>query len=379
MSTITKKPNGDYYARWRDSDGQQRAMTFRKKDGKRKRDAEIFLASVTVDTLSGRYVDPRAGKQTVGVYVADWATRQAWRSSTRASRETVISSQILPTFGSKPLSSIRPSHVEAWVAGMAAQGLSPSTVGTYFRTFAQIMLSARRDKLIGESPCEGVKLPRAERGPSIVRVLSTDDVARIAAEVPEKYRALVIVSAALGLRQGEACGLTVDRIDFLGRRVTIDRQVVTGKRAEEAEFGPTKTPSSTRTIALPSSVANVLSAHIAKFSKSDDRERLVFTTQDGGMIQRQTWHAAFSTAAKRAGIPASSHDLRHHAASLLISAGCSPRAVASFLGHKNAAETLNTYAHLWPSDEGRIVAAIDAALGGNVREVCADDSGEEVV
>ena len=50
-----------------------------------------------------------------------------------------------------------------------------------------------------------------------------------------------------------------------------------------------------------------------------------------------------------------------------------------FLGHRNAAETLNTYAHLWPSDEGRIVAAIDEALGGNVCEVCADDLREEVI
>ena len=98
----------------------------------------------------------------------------------------------------------------------------------------------------------------------------------------------------------------------------------------------------------------------------------MFTTSDGGMISRQTWHGAFSAAAKRAGIGASSHDLRHHAASLLISAGCSPRAVASFLGHKNATETLNTYAHLWPSDEGRIVAAIDDVLRGSVREVCAN-------
>ncbi|MGI9624068.1 MAG: hypothetical protein ACR2PK_14630, partial [Acidimicrobiales bacterium] len=32
---------------------------------------------------------------------------------------------------------------------------------------------------------------------------------------------------------------------------------------------------------------------------------------------------------------------------------------------------LNTDAHLWPSDEGRIVAAIDGALSRGVREMCA--------
>ena len=87
------------------------------------------------------------------------------------------------------------------------------------------------------------------------------------------------------------------------------------------------------------------------------------------MLSRQTWHRAFSTAADRLGIDASSHDLRHHAASLLIAAGCSPRAVASFLGHKNPAETLNTYSHLWPNDEDRITAAIDAGLRKDVHGV----------
>jgi hypothetical protein len=50
--------------------------------------------------------------------------------------------------------------------------------------------------------------------------------------------------------------------------------------------------------------------------------------------------------------------------------------VASFLGHKHAAETLNTYAHLWPSDEGRIVAAIDEALAGDVHGMCTDGATE---
>jgi hypothetical protein len=36
------------------------------------------------------------------------------------------------------------------------------------------------------------------------------------------------------------------------------------------------------------------------------------------------------------------------------------KSVQDFLGHATAAETLNTYAHLWPGDEDRIRAAIDS-------------------
>ena len=59
---------------------------------------------------------------------------------------------------------------------------------------------------------------------------------------------------------------------------------------------------------------------------------------------------------------ATSHALRHYAVSLLISDGCSVKAVQEFLGHANAAETLNTYAKLWPSDDAKIRASIDIAM-----------------
>ena len=53
----------------------------------------------------------------------------------------------------------------------------------------------------------------------------------------------------------------------------------------------------------------------------------------------------------------------HAFASMLISAGCSVKAVSRALGHSSAATTLNLYSHLWPGDEDRIRDAVDLALG----------------
>lgn len=66
------------------------------------------------------------------------------------------------------------------------------------------------------------------------------------------------------------------------------------------------------------------------------------------------------------------HELRHFHASMLISAGLSMIAVAERLGHQDSAETLRTYAHLWPSDESRARRAVAAGLwpaAGNVIEL----------
>jgi integrase len=79
---------------------------------------------------------------------------------------------------------------------------------------AAVMRAARRDRLIYESPCDGVRLSRSDRSGSALVPLTSDQVRAIAATVPERYRALVLASAGLGLGQGEACGLVVDRVDF---------------------------------------------------------------------------------------------------------------------------------------------------------------------
>ena len=69
----------------------------------------------------------------------------------------------------------------------------------------------------------------------------------------------------------------------------------------------------------------------------------------------------FKPAVESAGLPAgvTSHDLRHHYASVLLAAGESVVAVAERLGHENATLVLKTYGHLMPDSEDRTRPAID--------------------
>ncbi|GIW16006.1 MAG: hypothetical protein KatS3mg063_1859 [Tepidiforma sp.] len=54
-----------------------------------------------------------------------------------------------------------------------------------------------------------------------------------------------------------------------------------------------------------------------------------------------TWWSGF---AKRAGVDARLHDLRHTAATLMAAAGVPPRVLAEMLGHARASFTLDVYA-----------------------------------
>jgi integrase len=353
--SISKLPAGGYQARWRDADGKQRARRF-----DLKKDADAYLASVSVDMSHGTYIAPDAGRELVKDYARRWADGQPWRQSSRDRTMHVIESQIVPTFGSTKLRGVRSSTVQAWVGKMSTDGLAASTVESYFRVMAAVMRAAKRDRLIHESPCDGVRLPRAEGTTSALVPLTTEQVHALAAAVPDHYRALIITAAGLGLRQGEACGLTVDRVDFLRRKVRIDRQLITLNEGA-AKFGPTKTASSNRVLTLPAVVGDALAAHLAKYPPGE--HGLIFTSGSGAPLRRSTWQAAFARAARDTKVDASTHDLRHHCASLLIAAGCSVTAVQHFLGHKNASETLDTYSHLWPDNEDKIRAAIDAGFG----------------
>lgn len=71
-------------------------------------------------------------------------------------------------------------------------------------------------------------------------------------------------------------------------------------------------------------------------------------------------------AAKRVGLTTETgtgaHALRHYYASLLIRYGESVKTVQGRLGHKSAAETLDTYGHMWEDSDDRTRAAVDSVL-----------------
>ncbi len=77
----------------------------------------------------------------------------------------------------------------------------------------------------------------------------------------------------------------------------------------------------------------------------------------------------------RAGLSkVSSHDLRHHYASLLIRHGESVKTVQARLGHASAIETLNTYGHLWPDADDRTREAVERAFENNSRPTAASEA-----
>lgn len=67
---------------------------------------------------------------------------------------------------------------------------------------------------------------------------------------------------------------------------------------------------------------------------------------------------------KKAGLPDGFrfHDLRHTAATLLMSAGVHPKVVSERMGHATVSITLDTYSHVLPSLQDEAALAMDDIL-----------------
>src|SRR5439155_4685778 len=115
-----------------------------------------------------------------------------------------------------------------------------------------------------------------------------------------------------------ATGLTVDRLNLLGRSLTVDRQLLPAPPGDLA-FGPPKTTRSFRTVPLADVAVDELAAHLT--AQGSGQEGLVLHL-DVGPISRQRFGHVWRAVREKAGLPtARFHDTRHTFASTLLSGG----------------------------------------------------------
>lgn len=356
--------------RWRDPDrrgkGKRWQVKYRvdgaEKDGGTydvKAVAQRRLVELEAAVQRGQWVDP-TDQTTVTELVRMHQRTRHLRAGTAERRESLIRTHLDgTTFGGRRAAAVRPSEAQAWATDRA-RVLAPSTLRLLVGVVRGAFAAAVADRLVGGDPFARVRLPR-ERSSRIVP-LTVAQVAELAETVGPRYRALVLVQAACGLRLGELLALRVQDVDFLRRTLRVEHQI---DRVTLARVAP-KTPRSRRTVPLPVPAADALASHLAEYPAAADG--LVFHTSTGRPLGHEQYAGrVFRVTARRLGLPegTSTHDLRHHFASVLLAAGQSVVAVAELLGHENATLVLTTYGHLLPGGDDVARRAVDAAWTAN--------------
>ncbi len=345
----SKRPTG-WLGRYYDADGKERTKMHRTRTAAVRWEREQKVA-----TERGGAVDHR-NKETVTQACRRYAATRPHKPRTARRVAGMIDNHIAPTpLGDRRLTTVRPSEVQAWATGRA-QVLAPTTLRNLVSFLRSVYASAVLDRLVASSPVVKLALP----SPSRERIvpLTVAEVRRLADAIPPRNRAMVITQAGLGLRIGELLALRLEDVDFLRRTARVEWQLdsTTRKRVDP------KTPRSRRTIPLPAPVSDALAEHIKVFPPGADGS--LFTTRYGQPYRHDYYGARiFVEAVARAGLPAgiTTHDLRHHYASVLLAASESVVAVAERLGHENATLVLKVYGHLMPDSEARTRRAIEDA------------------
>jgi integrase len=222
------------------------------------------------------------------------------------------------------------------------------------------MLSAAvEDGLVARNPASRALVPR--QNGRRAQPVPLNVVARIEAELPDWLRGAVPLALGAGLRQAEATGLTIGRVDFLRRQLRVDRQLVGRTGDDRPVLVAPKTPSSNRTVPLADYVLGRLAAHLQRWPGGPND--LVLRTPAGGPIDPSRFGYRWSRACVAAEVPdVRFHDLRHTYAATLLSKGVNVKAVASWLGHASPVTTLQTYSHLMPADGDVARRVIDEAF-----------------
>ncbi|MEN4399365.1 tyrosine-type recombinase/integrase [Mycolicibacterium senegalense] len=331
-------------ARYVDDRGQEHAKGFA-----RKVDAQKWLDSQTAAIVGGTHVAPRDAQLTVQQWCDMWIEGyKIHRESTVRQARTHIN-QIVTEFGDVPLSSVRPTQVKTWVAGLQKVH-EPSYVHALHSRLSQIMSDAVHDGLLGRNPCSRRTSP--PMGKQKPYVATTEQVWALHDAMPEHLRVAVLLGAFVGLRVAEVAALRVDDVDFI-------RGVV--NPVQQWPDKPLKTDGSATAIPIPQDLTLLLAASVKRWPSPMMVTRAgESTTAPPWVIEREMRRAR----AEVAGLPEgfSFHDLRHYLASLLIASGADIKTVQARMRHASARTTLDTYGHLWPDADESTRSAVGAVI-----------------
>lgn len=281
----------------------------------------------------------------------------------------VLDNHILPSLGHIAIQELTAQKVQSFYAGKIKEGLSSSSLHTIHKVLRGALDTAVRWNLVSRNVCEAVTLPR-ETSRKMEPLTPEQAQYLLTTLKGHELEALITVALATGMRHGELTGLEWNDINFDEGSVFVRRTVNRLGRYKYVEREP-KTEQSKRKIQLPPFALQVLREHYLlqqerrlKAGASWQDHNLVFCNKRGGYLHPDVLCRQFYQLLDKAGLPRMRiHDLRHSAATILLSKGVNPKVVQEILGHSDITMTLGVYGHVLPVMQQEAIMKMDNLFG----------------
>jgi integrase len=293
------------------------------------------------------------------------AKRGTIKDRTLLSYRLCLENHVVPAIGRVKVAKLEPRDLQAlWSAKLDA-GLAPRSVRNLHAVTRHMLTQAARWGITARNVAALVDPPKVPH-----HEMQTLDAAQarrfLDACHGDRLEALFLLAVTTGMRQGELLGLRWQNVD-------LDAGVLQVREALwKGTFTEPKTKAGRRKIRLTGRAVTALRDHkerqdwerIVAADEWDYSLGLVFTNDFGrpltisNMIKRH-----YQPLLAKAGCPRLRfHDLRHTAATLMLSQGLPVKVVSEMLGHSQASVTLDVYAHATPTMHDQAVKVMEDLL-----------------
>jgi integrase len=349
FGTVETLPSGRHRARYRGPDGRRYTAPTLFLNIK---DARGWLSLRQAEIIRNSWIPPEADNQpaprlTFESYAKTWLAQRDLKDRTREHYDKLLDDHLLPKFGPLPIGSITADDVREWHAKFGAK--TPTLRAHCYGLMRTIMGTALSDGKIRANPCV-IRGGASARRVHKIRPATLDEIAAITQEMPERYRAMVLLAAWAALRFGELTELRrrdvilvdADDPDDAYGVVRIERAVV---RVEDGfQITTPKSDAGRRDVEIPPHLLPAIRDHLEKFV-GPDKDALLFPAAHGGHLAPASLYRQFykaRSAANRDDLRW--HDLRHSGAVLAAATGATLAELMARLGHSTPAAAMR-YQH----------------------------------
>jgi len=331
-----------YYVDWT---GQRKKK--HKRGFKTKREANEFEAEFK-RTAAGE-VDMKM-KSFVETYFRDKEGELKERSI--KNKRYMMEAHILPYFGNKSLNEISAADIINWQNIIREKQYAPTYMRMLQNQMTALFTHAQRIYNLTNNPCKKVK-KMGKADADKLEFWTYEEYEKFINTIDKDSNHYVIFEILFwtGCRIGELLALTRNDINFGSNQMSISK---TYYRSDRQDVITTpKTEQSIRIIEIPTFLKEEIEEYYNRLYEYPPNKRLFPIVPEA--VQHKLKRNVEKAGIKKIRV----HDLRHSHVAYLIHQGVQPLIIKERLGHRDIQITMNTYGHLYPSEQKKIASMLD--------------------
>ncbi len=370
--SVSRNPSGTYRAQITIPSKTGNKAHRETQSFKTKREAENWLRKSISDVDAGLSAENH--NITVGEYLEDWLLKKKLevRPGTLDDYKSLCRLYIAPYIGNRAIRSVKTADINSFYVSLDDRGIGTPTIDYVHRVQRAMFSDAILEGVVSSNPCKYASHPRPNKSKN-VKVMSQGDLVAFL-ELADKTAFWMLFRTALatGMRLGELLGLTWRDIDFSKGTINVNKQIPTRHiKGIPREVTETKSDAGVRILPIGSRLLENLhqyyrsqEEHIVFVGSSWKDQNLVFSSSIGTPLEAGRPEKACKKIYAAIGLDNSFtfHNLRHTAASIMMSNGMSLVEVSKYLGHSSPVITAQIYIHLIPGGLEKAIDVFDRVL-----------------